>query len=114
MSDLEDLLLAQIHAAELPEPVRELRFHPPRKWRLDFSWPDKKVAVEVEGGLYARRKDGSIGGGHQSPSGFANNIEKYNALALDGWLLLRFTRAMIEDGTAIETLETVLTGGLAY
>lgn len=107
MSDLEDTLLCQIHAAELPEPVRELVFHKPRRWRFDFSWVDKKVAAECEGGTRS-------GGRHVRGTGYEADCEKYNAAALDGWLLLRFTRAMIEDGTAIETLETVLKGGLAY
>ena len=25
--------------ATVPEPVREFRFHPKRKWRFDFAWP---------------------------------------------------------------------------
>lgn len=33
-----------------PEFVREHRFHPTRRWRFDFAWPDEKVALEVEGG----------------------------------------------------------------
>ena len=29
------------------EPESELRFHPERKWRFDFAFPDHMVAVEL-------------------------------------------------------------------
>ena len=28
----------------------EYRFHPTRKWRFDYAWPENKIALEVEGG----------------------------------------------------------------
>ena len=34
---------------DIPEPEREFRFAPPRRWKFDFSWKDHKVAVEIEG-----------------------------------------------------------------
>src|SRR5690606_39740371 len=57
MSALEDALALHIRAHKLPEPVREYRFHPERRWRFDFAWPDLRVAAEVEGGIH-------IGGRH--------------------------------------------------
>ena len=36
----------------LPAPVPEFRFHPERKWRFDFAWPEHKIAVEQEGGVW--------------------------------------------------------------
>jgi len=36
---LENELLGQIQAAGLPEPIRQHRFHPERRWRFDFAWP---------------------------------------------------------------------------
>lgn len=106
-SELEELLLAQICAADLPEPVRELVFHPGRRFRFDLAWVDKKVAVEVMGATFS-------GGRHVRGTGYESDCLKANIASLDGWMVLRFTRAMIEDGTAIETLVTVLRGGLAY
>ena len=41
-----------------------------------------RIALEVEGGV------GGLGR-HNRPSGFIKDMEKYNALALDGILLLR-------------------------
>lgn len=68
----------------LPAPLTEHRFHPDRKWRFDYAWPDAKVALEVEGGVWT-------GGRHTSSSGFLKDIEKYNAAARLGWRVLRCT-----------------------
>jgi len=53
-SDFEAWFLAKwlLVAPTYPEPVREYRFHPKRKWRFDFAWPDCQVAVEIEGGVW--------------------------------------------------------------
>ena len=74
-------------------PEYEYRFHPPRRWRFDFAFPDKKVAIECEGGIFTN-------GRHTRGKGFAQDCEKYNQASLDGWVLLRFTGRMITDGTA--------------
>jgi hypothetical protein len=66
----------------LPEPVAEHKFHNERKWRFDYAWPDKKVALEVEGGIWC-------GGRHVSPQGFIKDMDKYNAAAVLGWRILR-------------------------
>jgi len=52
-SELEATLAMHIRVNGLPEPEREYRFHPRRKWRFDAAWPDAKLAVEVEGGARA-------------------------------------------------------------
>lgn len=68
----------------LPKPVAEHRFHGVRKWRFDYAWPEHKVALEVEGGLFARVK-----GRHARPQGIRGDMEKYNTAAGMGWLVLR-------------------------
>ena len=98
MSDLEEHLLWMIRAVELPEPVREVRFHPIRKWRVDFMWEKEKIIAEVEGATYAR-------GRHTRGAGFEKDAEKYNAATLMGYRVFRFTRSMIESGQAVATLE---------
>ena len=83
-SKLEEAFLRLWLATEedLPEPVREFRFHATRKWRFDFAWPEQKVAVEIEG----------LGGGrHQRRGGFIKDAEKYNAAQVAGWRVLRYT-----------------------
>ena len=97
MTNLELLMLAQIRTAGLPEPEQEYRFHPSRKWRFDFAWPDLLLAVEVEGGTWAR-------GRHTRGKGFRGDCIKYGEALILGWQVLRATGDMIEDGTAIEML----------
>jgi len=77
-------------------PEREYRFAPGRKWKLDFAWPDVKLAVEIESSV------------HRIQGRFASDLEKYNRLTLDGWKLLRFTRQMVETGQPILTVMELL------
>lgn len=35
----------------LPPYQTEVLFHPTRKWRMDYAWPDLKIALEVHGVL---------------------------------------------------------------
>jgi very-short-patch-repair endonuclease len=65
------------------EPVKEYRFHPTRRWRLDYAFPEVRLAVELEGGVWTR-------GAHIRPCGFLEDMEKYNMLAEFGWVLLRY------------------------
>ncbi len=68
----------------LPKPVGEYLFHPTRKWRLDYAWPDAKVALEVHGATYK-------GGRHVTGKGFANDREKMNEAQLAGWIVIECT-----------------------
>lgn len=100
-SRLEAILALHMRAAGLPDPEREHRFHPPRKWRFDYAFPDQKIAIECEGGIWTN-------GRHTRGSGFQKDLEKYNEAALAGWVLLRFTGAMIKSGEALQKIEQAL------
>ena len=71
-----------------------------RNWRLDFAWPwpERKLAVEIEGGVYS-------GGRHTRGKGFEADAEKSNAAVLAGWRVFRFTADHLDSGYALETLE---------
>ncbi len=84
-----------------PRPEREYVFHETRKWRFDFAWPQFKIAVECEGGAWT-------GGRHTRGAGFVADCEKYNAAAMRGWLVFRFTGNMINSRTAIDVLNEVI------
>jgi very-short-patch-repair endonuclease len=73
-----------IRGLGIPQPVKEFKFCPTRRWRIDFAWPDHLLALEIEGGIYTQ-------GRHTRGSGFQKDIEKYNELTLCGWKLLRST-----------------------
>lgn len=96
-------MATQIMLAGLPEPVREFRFLPPRRFRFDFAFPDAMVALEVDGGLYTR-------GRHQSITGYSNDCEKINLAQIHGWVVLRVVREQIEDGRALRWLQEALAG----
>lgn len=81
----------------VPPFVREYKFYPNRKWRIDFAWPSI-LALEIEGGSW-------VTGRHTRGSGFAKDMEKYNALAIAGYRLLRITPQQIETGDAIILVE---------
>lgn len=84
-------------------PVREYQFHPTRKWKFDFAFPDQKLAVEIEGGIWTN-------GRHTRGSGYRGDMEKYNAAALLGWKVLRFDGEAVRSGTAINTVLQALKG----
>lgn len=100
-SALEVEMINHIRALKLPMPVEEFKFHPERKWRFDFAYPDLKIAIEVEGGTWS-------GGRHTRGSGYEKDCEKYNTACLLGWSVLRFTSSMIKRGEAINTIEKAL------
>lgn len=85
----------------LPEPERELRFHPTRRWRFDLAWPAARVAFEYEGGAEFRSKDPNH---HTTPAGYRNDCEKYNAAQILGWTVIRGTASMVDDGTAAQAV----------
>jgi very-short-patch-repair endonuclease len=94
-------MLLSLDLMALPPHEREYRFAPPRRWRFDFAWPERKVAVEVDGGTWT-------GGRHTSGSGFAADLEKLNAAVTLGWRVLRYTTTMIREGNVLNDIETVL------
>ena len=97
-SDLEAELAFQMKVVGLPEPEREYRFHKTRRWRFDFCFPDKMIGIEAEGGTWTQ-------GRHSRGSGYEKDCEKYSEAAIDGWIVLRFTKGMIQSGKAIEMIE---------
>lgn len=84
-----------------PGVVTEYRFHPERRWRFDYAWPDKKIALEQEGGVWIR-------GGHTTGKGIERDIEKYNEAIRLGWYVVRATPRMIQRGDIFSLLDYLL------
>jgi len=101
MSGLEQELDFQIRAYGLPAAVLEYRFHPERRWRFDFCWPQQKVALEVEGGIWTN-------GAHNRGQHFISDCDKYNNATLAGWKVFRVTGSHIKSGDAVELVKRAL------
>lgn len=97
------------HSA-FPVPVREWRFAPPRQWRFDFAWPELMVALEVEGGIWVKPREGEQGGGgHNRGKAFLDDMEKYSEAAIRGWMVLRVDTNAVKNGKALELILRALT-----
>lgn len=94
-SYLEQLAF-QIKAFKHPTPEREITFHPTRKWRFDLAWPDIKVAVEYQGGIFSRRAS------HSSISGIQRDQEKSNEAQLHGWIVIYANAFTVKSGQAVD------------
>ena len=64
--------------------VKELKFHPSRKWRFDFAIESLRIAIEYEGIMSEKSR-------HTTITGMSRDCDKYNAAQLLGWKVLRFT-----------------------
>ena len=78
---------------------REVRWHPTRQWRFDFADSKNKVAIEVQGGTFAKGKQG-----HNWGPQIMKDHEKYNQAQFHGWVIFQFTDRPIRDLSAIDLL----------
>lgn len=88
-----DLLIASFN---LPAPCREYRFCE-RRWRFDYAWVEKRLALEIEGG-------GWVNGRHHRPKGYEADLEKYNRATVLGWRVIRATPQMMKRGDVDQML----------
>jgi very-short-patch-repair endonuclease len=76
-NDFEERMRELVRRAGLPQPIAQHRFGP---HRLDFAWPELKVAVETDGwGTHGRRQ------------AFEDDRALDAALLAAGWRVLRIT-----------------------
>ncbi len=103
--ELVERLLFDMRAYKIPEPVKEWPFAAKigRRWKVDLAYPSHAppIAIEVEGGQWVKSR-------HRTGTGFAADMDKYNRLALMGWLLLRFTTSHVTEGTAVPVIAEAL------
>lgn len=102
VSKWEECFAMQLKLAKFPTPKREYKFHPTRKWRFDFCYPDQKIAIEVEG----LRHNGVSR--HTHIQGYTKDCEKYNEALLLGYKVLRITQKHVKSGEGLNWLEKLL------
>lgn len=91
-------MYCRAHGIEPPD--YEVRFHPTRMWRADMCF---------QGWLMVEQEGLAQGGGrHQRIAGFLEDLDKYNAMTVLGYRLLRFTRKQIDSGVAFQTIKEAL------
>lgn len=80
---------------------QEYQFHKTRRWRFDFAWPSKMVAVECDGMVW------QAGGGRHNTDADRDKIN--NAVKI-GWRVLRFSGKQIKSDPVkcIELLKSTL------
>ena len=100
-SSLERRFVALLLQSGLPLPISEHPFARDwgRRWRFDFAWPDLRLAVEVDGGIWIPG-----GGRHNRGAGYEADVEKLNVAVILGWRVLRFTPRHLANGSAITAI----------
>lgn len=85
----------------LPEPEREVAFHPRRKWRLDYAWPKHKIAVELQGGIFGK-------GGHVRGLQYSKDREKMVEAQKLGWIVFEVTEVHLRERSVHDWIEAAL------
>ena len=65
----------------IPEPTYEYKFHSVRRWKMDIAWPEQKVFLEVQGGIF-------VNGRHSRGAAMLKEWDKVNAASCMGWRIL--------------------------
>jgi very-short-patch-repair endonuclease len=80
-SELESAAIRLFRRARLPEPTRQLRVQiEGRRYRLDLAYPEKRLAIELEGRAP-----------HWGQERWQGDHDRRNALELAGWRPIYFT-----------------------
>lgn len=74
----------------------EYKFHPRFKYLFDYCWVQYRVAVEIQGGIYARGRKS----GHTSIPGMERDMVKLNLAQANGWILLQLSPRKIKKSPA--------------
>lgn len=107
----ENRLAAELRRSGLPAPEREHYFARGlgRSFRLDFAWPDRKLAVEVQGGGWMPAdKLGRRRGAHGGGEALERDCEKFALASALGWRVVPVTPAQIKDGRAVQWIGAAL------
>jgi very-short-patch-repair endonuclease len=97
----EHCFLQRLRDREILQPDREYKAIADRRFRIDWAWPEQKLALEVEGGVWT-------GGRHTRGGGFLADMEKYNLLAVAGWRLLRCQPKELANYATIDLIARAL------
>ena len=81
--------------------ILENQFHPTRQWKSDLAIPSIMVCIELEGGVWTR-------GRHTRGQGYIDDCSKYNACAVLGWTVLRYTHSGHGIGDILKDIQEII------
>lgn len=100
---LEDVFTVQLGKAGISGFVRNSRFIPKRRFEADFYFPELRLVVEVDGGLWMPR------GGHTSGGGAKRDRERDILAYITGQILtIRVATDHIRTGEAIDWVTEII------
>jgi very-short-patch-repair endonuclease len=97
-SELERRMIALLKRHRLPAPVRQ---HVVGSFRVDLAYPERRVAIELDGHAY-----------HSGRDRWEADLARQNAITLDGWQVLRFTwwDVTVRPDATVEQVRRALSG----
>lgn len=81
----------------------EFYFSTERLFRFDYAVPKYKIAIEQEGGIWAKGNSG-----HSSGTGISRDMEKSNLAQSKGWVVIRRTPDQMITVETIELIKAVI------
>lgn len=102
-SEWEERFWDQCRTSGIPLPVRQFAFAKciGRKYAADFAWPDERLIVEIQGGIF-------VGGRHNHGAGFEADLERNNLASSIGWKVLQFSPRHVRSGWGLELTKVAL------
>jgi len=97
---LESRLELALRAAGI-EHLREHRL-PGREFRWDFAFPEARLMVEVQGGIWRAK------GAHNTGAAITRDCEKAAYAAMHGWRTFGVTAAQIKSGEAVQWIAAAI------
>jgi very-short-patch-repair endonuclease len=73
-------------------------FHPTRQFRFDFAFPERKIAIEIQG----------YGMGHASYVSMAKDYERHNEATQLGWSIYYFMGIHIKEEAVHKTIDYLI------
>lgn len=76
-----------------------------RNWRFDWAVVELKIAVEYDGIIFKPKQQR---GGHQTPKGMVNDMEKRNEAQIRGWVVLLVNQLSLDSGLFLEQFDRAI------
>jgi very-short-patch-repair endonuclease len=95
-SVLESRMMRLLRRHRLPTPDVELSTGPDGEYRLDFAYPDRRLAIEVDGYVW-----------HFSPDHLQRDHARRNRLQAEGWRVLVYTWRDVTQSPARVAAEVI-------